>query len=409
GEDYKYIKKILGYFLCLTLLITCKDKNGHEGHGTENEDYYTCPMHSSVTSDRPGVCPVCGMDLVKKSNGSGIADEAGNHENMLHINEYQQRLANIKTDTARIKTMALYNTVTGTVVPDETEINTISARAAGRIEKLFIRNPGEKIEKGVPLIQLYSEQLLADENDYLNTLKNREKFGTQEKRINEFIEAARQKLVLWGLTDTQILTLEKSNEVSPFITFYSPVSGYITQLKVREGQYVNEGDILAEVSGLETVWVEAQFYQDEYLLVKNSPQISVAFEAFPNEEYTGEIVFYNPSIQQNSKINLVHIRINNPKEKLKPEMMGYVQVKQSEVKTLTVPKSAILSEKMRTIWVQIQPGMFELRMVQTGIENKHEVEITEGIKEGEIIVVSGVYLLNSEFILKKGNAIKHQH
>lgn len=90
-------------------------------------------------------------------------------------------------------------------------------------------------------------------------------------------------------------------------------------------------------------------------------------------------------------------------------MMGYVQVKQSEVKTLTVPKSAILSEKMRTVWVQVQPGMFERRMVQTGIENKHEVEITEGIKEGEIIVVSGVYLLNSEFILKKGNVIKHQH
>lgn len=408
-KSYTYLIVVLGYLLLL--LAACTDKNGHEGHDhaeADNQEYYTCPMHPSVISDRPGSCPVCGMDLVQKSN-QPVSGDGGDHENMLHITEYQQQLANIKTDTARVKSMGGYRTVTGTVVADETLVKTISARAAGRIEKLFVRNPGEKIEKGSPLIQLYSEQLLADESDYLNALKNREKFSNQQQLVNEFVTAARQKLVLWGLTDKQISALEKSKTVSPYITFYSPESGYLTQLEVREGGYVNEGDVLMEVSGLATVWVEAQLYQDEILPGKNSHKISVVFDAVPGKQYTGEVVFYNPSIEENSKINLVRIRIDNRDEKLKPGMMGYVQLKGNEVKTLVVPKSAILSEEMKTVWVETQPGMFERRMVKTGMENKYEAEITDGIKEGEMVVISGVYLLNSEFILKKGSAVKHQH
>lgn len=386
-------------------MLSCdtKPEEQHHEHVANEEVYYTCSMHPSVIADQPGRCPICGMNLIKKT-----FQKSDRHGEMLHINEQQQWLANITTDTAQMKNISAYRTINGTVVRDESQVEMIVARISGRIEKLFVRNPADKITKGEALFELYSEQLKSDESDYLNALQQKNKFPEQQKLIDEMIQGAKQKLLLWGLSDQQVMDLKKAGRPSSNITFYSDADGYITQLLVHEGQTVNEGEALFEISKLDTVWVEAQFYANDPS-IKTSPHLLVSFDAFPGEIFKGELVFNSPEIGENTTINKIKISIDNPSGKIKPGMMAYVQLKENSKKTLVVPKSALLAEKMKVLWIQLQPGMFERKMVQTGIENKEEVEIINGIKTGDIIVVSGVYLLNSEFILKNGGTMKHQH
>ena len=405
-------------FTILLLIIemgfaSCKTKTGDINGGAENSlsneaasYYYTCPMHPSVISDRPGACPVCGMKLVRKTS---TVDTLSNHTEMLHLNERQQMLANIHTDTATIKSIASFNTLTGTVVIDEAGVKVVTSKIKGRIEKLFIKNPGSKIERGDEIFQLYSENLLAEENDFIHLLKQKEEFSSQKELIDKMIQSARKKLLLWGLTSNQIADIERSKTASPLISMFSEVSGYLSLIETREGQYVNEGDVLFEVTDLKKVWVEAQFYADEGVSYRNSPSILLSFDALPGETFYGKIVYANPVIENNTKISLVRIGVENPDEKIKPGMMAFVHLTNGEKKTLVVPRSSLILDKMKTIWVQSEPGMFERRMVQTGLENGREVEIISGVNEGDLIVISGAYLLNSEFILKKGGAVKHQH
>lgn len=411
--DARNVVVATAMFIALAFMISCGKKEkqtgdtDHTNHQESPETYYTCPMHPSVVSEQPGVCPVCNMNLVKKEKEDNTT--GASHENMLHLTPEQEQMANIQTDTAITKAIAEYITLTGTVTADETKIVTIATRVSGRIEKLHVRNPGEYIEAGQPLYQLYSEQLLADEWDYVNAWRQIQENPSGKEIVRAILEASRKKLLLWGLSEQQIEDLEKQGERSPYITFYSNTGGYVTDLIVREGQYATEGTPLMKIASLNTVWVEAQVYAGESGLLKNQPVVEVTLEQFPQNIFKGRVVYYNPQLEQGTKINLVRIAIDNPGDKLKPGMMAYVQLRQKETRTLVIPKSAVLMEKMKTVWILSEPGMYERRMVETGIENPREIAITEGLKEGDIVVRSGAYLLNSEYILKSGAAVKHNH
>lgn len=406
-KGFLYILLFAGFIMSCD---THKDGNQgqqHEGGlGQMDSVYYTCPMHPSVISNKPGACPICGMTLVKKKFSQDTMDE---HSQMLHLDDHQQLMANIKTDTAQVKTISTYNTITGTVAPDENLIRTVSARIKGRVEKLFVKNPGTKIQKGQEIMQLYSEQLLADENDYLNVLKQKEQFENQKEVVASMVKSARQKLALWGLTEEQIESIEKNKSIVPYLSFFSDVTGYLSKIEVREGQYVSEGDVLFEVADINKVWIEAQLYTGENTLLNSTSEIQITFDVFPEETFTGKIAYYNPIIESNSKINLVRISMQNTLEKIRPGMMAHIHLRQGGKKALVIPKSAIMVEKMKMVWLQTKPGMFERRMVQTGVENKDEIEIISGIDEGELVVSSGAYLLNSEFVLRMGGTAKHQH
>lgn len=176
---------------------------------------------------------------------------------------------------------------------------------------------------------------------------------------------------------------------------------------MKEGMYVEEGTTLIKISGLKQVWIEAQVYSNEKMNDNNSFKIYSVTS--PDEIYNGSLVFINPSIEEGRKIQLLRIRVDNTKNKLIPGMMVYINPKKNTQPTLSVPKSAVLLEKMKTVWIMTDENTFEQRMVKTGTENKYFVEILSGIKEGEIIVTSGAYLISSEFILKSGAGQRHEH
>ena len=332
----------------------------------------------------------------------GHGDE---HETMLSLTEQERVVANIQIDTAQVKTIFEETTLIGTAAVDERNINVISSRVKGRVDKLFVRNPGTYVKNGEPLYSIYSEELLSYENEYLLAIDENKKATTQKEITQRMVEAARRRLELWTLTEKQINELEKTRNISPLIIFYSNRSGYLSELLVREGEYAEIGSPMFRLADLNSLWIEAQLYSSEINYLRQSPTLEVEFEAFPGERIKGEIVYDNPRLEDNTKINLVRVKVNNQKGNYKPGMMAYVYLKRNRKETLVIPKSALLLENFITVWIETPDGMFEQRMVETGISNKREVEILKGLTAGDRVVTTGAYLLNSAWKVKQGGGV----
>ena len=321
---------------------------------------------------------------------------------MVTITKRDEQYANIQIDTVKEKTMAEYTTLLGTASFDERKITIVTSRIRGRLDKLFVRNPQQWVAAGQPLYAIYSEELLSYENELLNALQQQAQFINMKQVVDQLVEGARKKLLLWGLTAEQIAAIEKSREASPLVTFYSPVAGTLIELTASEGQYVEIGAPLFRVADLSQLWIEAQMYTSELRWLYEKPSITVEFDAYPGETFNVVPVFDNPTVETDQKISLVRFLVTSHSHQLKPGMMAYVNIKRNEKKTVVIPKSSILVGNMITAWVKTGDGMYENRMIELGIQNKKEVEVTSGLKEGELIVTSGAYLLNSALILKKG-------
>lgn len=396
---------ISGILFCLIILTGCK--NGHENHEATSDSYYTCPMHPSVVSSTPGACPVCNMSLIKVEKKEN--QHAGQQGNFISIDNLKQELAGIKTDTVRLRIIASAPTIIGTVAIDEEQVKTISSRAKGRVDKLFIKTTGAFLKSGSPLYSIYSEQLQSDKKEYLSLLEKLKPTNTTTELTKELVNAAKNKLLLWGLTEKQISELQASGKSSPLITFYSPEAGYLTEVNIIEGMYVEEGSPLVKITSLNQVWVEAQLYSNEVSGIKESKTFQVFSESNPEETYKGSLAYNNPIVEEGKRVHLVKIRVNNSGGKLIPGTLVSVIPEKSFANVLAVPKSAVLLEKMKTVWVLAHDNTFEQRMVETGAENNYWIEILSGLKEGEIVVTDGAYLISSEFILKSGTGQRHEH
>lgn len=396
-------------FFSITILLAlagCKSKNeNHAGH--DSGAYYTCPMHPSVKSNSPGSCPVCNMSLIKVEKQTN--EHAKQEGNFISIEKQQQQLAGIKTDTVKFQTIVAVSTILGTVAIDEEQVTTISSRVKGRIDKLYIKTSGEYIRKGNPVYAIYSEQLFADEKEFLALSDKRTSNTTENKLLDDMFSASKNKLLLWGLTERQIDELGKNKSASPQIIFYAQTEGYVTEILVKEGVYVEAGTLLIKLTELNQVWIDAQVYSNEIEKISGSSSFLVFSETYPDEVYTGRLVFSNPSVEDGRKVQLLRLRIDNIKNELIPGMMVYVSPKQISKPVLAVPKSAVLLEKMKTVWVLAHDNTFEQRMVETGAENKFWIEIVSGLKQGDIVVTEGAYLISSEFILKSGAGQRHEH
>ena len=256
------------------------------------------------------------------------------------------------------------------------------------------------------MYSIYSEELLADQKDYLSTISSANEFGSQRDLVMRLTKAAREKLKRWDMTDAQVDQLAKNKKTYALMTYSSPASGYLSVLNVSEGQYVEIGSPLFQIASLNSVWVETQVFANEVKYLYDSPEVSIEFAAIPGKMFSAKLEFVTPSLEENKKINLARFRINNESKMVKPGMMAYVQFKREGKSTVVVPKSAVLYGKFRTVWVETAPNMFEFRMVKLGLENKSQVEITEGVNPGDIVVTRGSYLLNSAYIYKSGSGMQ---
>ena len=222
--------------------------------------------------------------------------------------------------------------------------------------------------------------------------------------FRQLVQSAENKLLLWGMSESQIQELAKNKKATPLTSFYSNAGGYITAMDVKEGDYVTEGGTIVQLADLSTLWAEAQVYSSQLSFIEKGSQAIVQFPDMQRKEIKGKIEFMNPEINPDTRINLIRVSIPNPGNQLKPGMPAYVIIKNRERKSLSLPTDAVIRDNRgASVWVQIKGNKFKYKMVELGLESNDRVEIKSGLKDGDVIVISGAYLLNSEYIFKIGS------
>ena len=322
----------------------------------------------------------------------------------IELSELQIQLGNIETDTIRNGVIGNQLVLNATLNFNQAGSSSVSSRVMGRVERLYFRNLGDYVTKGSPLYELYSDELNNAKQEYLLVLDKRKVFANETAiDFDQLLQSARNKLLLWGMSQGQIQALAKHNRASATTTFYSTASGYITALEIREGDYVMEGGTIVKLADLSSLWAEAQVYTSQLAAIDRSSIATVQLPDFDGKEITGKIEFVNPEINPDTRINLIRVSIPNPGNLLRPGMSAYVLLKAPQLKTLTLPIDAVIRDgKGATVWIQTASKTFKTVMVQTGLETDERIEIKSGLKDGDIVVIRGAYLLNSEYIFKKG-------
>lgn len=389
------MKKIVVFLIPLVALtvFSCKNEKKQE----DQNAIYTCSMDPQVVEYQPGKCPICHMELTRVS---GIPDK---NDNTIHISDAQKELANIKTEFAEMQTISNEKTFPAVVSVNQKSADAVTSKVPGRIEMLYYRSVGEKVEKGLPLFQIYSEELIAAEKQYLIALQQEKNASALGIDYMQVAEAARRKLELWGMSNTQLTELQRKGIPEGVFTVYSDGTAVIAEVAVTMGEYVMEGSTIYKLTDLSSVWVEAQVYVSEVASIPESIKAEVTFGSLPEKIVEGKITFGYPELLANSKLVIVRMEIPNSDHKLTPGMQAYITVRTNEKETLAIPSSSVIHDPQgATVWLKKSPGVYEPRMVQTGMVNKEYTEILSGIEEGDAVVTSGVYLLQSEYIFKKG-------
>ncbi len=394
-------------FLIVAGCTATDDRQGEARHNASetSEEYYTCPMHPSVRSDRPGACPVCGMALVKKTALQEASSDELAQLRHVSLSPTQRVIANVSTEQSRVRRLVREVRSAGIVDFAEPLRATVSARFRGRLETLHVNFTGERVKKGQPLFELYSPDLISAEQDYLLAHQS-VAFSSTDAAMHsgsrQLLNAARDRLKIhFGMTEAQISRLETSGKVSTAVTFYAPLSGTVITKEILEGQYVDEGTPLYEVADLSRVWVYFDMYETEINHVRIGQEIAFSTDAYPGQSFAGNVTFVDPVMNADTRTVRVRIEASNPRNALKPGMFVMGRIRIQLPPALTVPSSAVLSMgKREVVWVEMEPNAFVPRTVTVGVRTEHYAQVLKGLSEGETIVVTGGYLIDSESALQ---------
>ncbi len=395
--------KTILFFITLTLIAGCGQKNvtdQSEAHLHGRNMDYTCPMHPQIQTDKPGLCPICNMQLVKKTNS------AKPDEHLISLSENQVLLANIKTENNNSQPTASKSIfLTGRVIYNPLKKESISARVAGRITKLYVKETGKNITAGQKLYDLYSEELLATQQELLIAAKEAEILKSASVNWSSQIERIKRKLMLWGLSVKQIEGILKSRKTNAYLPIYSKVNGVVTEKLKNEGDFLNEGEAVFSIAGANSFWLEAEVYDEEKNLFVPEKAYDVSVEGFPNIVFKGYLAFSNQTLQGNSRLNILSLALKKTNYKLVPGMQAKITINSLMQKKShrNVPSKAIIyGEKENYIWVMTKNNHFKRQIVKLGESKGTFTEVLNGLNVTDNVVTSGVYLLNSEYKLRFG-------
>ncbi len=403
-ENYKLVIGIFitGLFLGWILFHPSKDEvlhadqiEGHEGHDHASEDpaTWTCSMHPQIKQDKPGQCPICAMDLIPLATTQSSADNVDPDE--IVLTESAVKLATIQTMTVSEGTPHKKVHLQGKVHADERNIAVLTARFGGRIEKLFVNFTGQNVRKGEKLATIYSPDLITAQRELLEAL------SFKENRPS-FYTAAKAKLKLWDLTDDQISAIEKEGEPRLYFDVLSPISGTVMMRHVTLGDYVREGSPLFRVTDLKRVWVMFDAYETDLPWIKKGDHMALTIQSIPGKKFEGTVAYIDPFINPKSRTAKVRIELPNPGLKLKPEMFanGVLHSKiAASSNHLLIPKSSILwTGKRAVVYVKVperESPSFIYREITLGPEAGNFYVVADGLMEGEVIAVNGVFKIDA--------------
>ncbi|WP_256870992.1 efflux RND transporter periplasmic adaptor subunit [Shewanella sp. Scap07] len=351
---------------------------------------YVCPMHPHVISDEPGSCPICGMDLEQVST-SGQAGE----EVVVGVNGGMQQALGMRSETVERGTLWKLVKTIGTVEYNENAIGHVHTRVTGWIETLHVHNVGQRVKKGELLYELYSPELVNAQDDYMQA---KDYLKQDKNRGNVLLKKARQRLELLGVNDATIKQLERTGETIYRVPFYADQDGFVSQLTVRHGMYVQPGDTLIEIVDLSSVWVIADVFENEQSWLEQGRPVEITSSAQGLFDLESSIDYIYPELDPVTRAMRVRIKLDNPNKMLKPGTLVDVKLFGGPSRgVLSVPTEAlILTGRENRVVVQRDDTRFASVPVKVGIITQGHAEIIEGLNEGDKVIVSGQFLLDSE-------------
>ena len=381
--------------------------------GVEVKQLYTCSMHSFIIKDKPGLCPICGMELIKKidttvkavAKPTDTKPQADMHEHVT-LSDKQRIMANVATVEAKNETLNKEINAVGIVQYNQSRQAKVTAWIAGRLEKLNVNSIGAFVSKEKPVAEIYSPDLVATQQEYLLALKSRAQLKNSpiasiSQNGEGLVASAKQRLLLFGVKESQISELERSGKPNIRIPIYSPFSGVVIEKMVQQGQYVAMGEALFNIADLSSVWVEVEVYENEFSNIHIGQQVEIRSQSFPDKPSTGRIAFVYPFLDPKTRTVKARVELAKPGMRLKPEMFVNAIIRVPLAPSIVVPATAVMNTgKRQVVWVESSPGMFESRTVQLGQQSGEKVQILSGLQAGDKVAVSGGYLIDSESQLK---------
>ena len=435
----------LGYFLGGRHAGPAGDTATVSQPAAETKTQYTCSMHPFIIRDEPGQCPICGMDLTPVKPGAGPAAAPAGERKVKHwvssmdpayirdapgkdamgmdlVPVYEEAVPgqividsvtaqNMGIRTAAVERRNLSRTIrtVGLVTYEEPRQYSVNSKIEGWIERLHINETGQLVKKGQPLMEIYSPELVAAQQEYLLALETSSRLASPPYAeiaagARRLQDAARTRLKYWDINEQQINELEKSRQVRKTLTLYSPYHGVVTEKPVVEGMRVMTGMELLKISDISKVWVNADIYEYELAWIKVGLPAQVEISFAPGKPLQGKITYIYPYVAGETRTVKARIELVNPGLALKPDMYANVSI-QAETVTgaLALPGNAVLSSgKGQTVFVALGEGRFAPRQVKTGVSDEDGyVQILEGLQEGDLVVTSAQFMLDSESKLRE--------
>ncbi len=351
---------------------------------------------------------VSAQDHASHQQGKQTAPAAQEPSPTITLSDEKRQLIGVRTEAAGFRSLDKQIRTVGKVEVDETRLAFVNTKIAGWVKKLFVNFTGDRVVKGQPLLSIYSPDLVTAQEEYLLALRSRTTGTTGgiseiEASQKSLVDSAKRRLLLWDIAEEQIAELEKSGKTQTETTINAPLSGVVLEKMVLDGAYIVPGMNLYKIADLSTVWIVADVYEFEAQLVKIGQQARVTLPYSSGGALRATVSFINPVLDPMTRTIKVRIAVQNPGLALKPDMFANVEIMVSSGPRLVIPRSAVLDSGTRQIvYVEKEPGVFEMRQVKLGARGEKDVEVLSGIRKGERVVTSGNFLLDSESQLQMG-------
>ncbi len=413
----KYKMFVLFCFISITLIVlatACNQKQSetHTHETTEGKELYTCSMHPEIIRDKPGNCPICGMQLVKKEDNGQRVNNIELEDLLKPTNEFvitSVPVITIQNNSEEIEIEAL-----GNIQNDTRQVRTISARVAGRIEKLYVRYRYQLIKPGEKIMDIYSPEIATSQQNLLFLLKN-------DPSNSSIIQAAKQRLLLMGMSSQQLNQLIRTGKASLTISVYSNATGYVYEageetmdatgnmegsssttapLSIREGMYVRQGQRIFSLTNPQKAWAVLNIFPENQHLVKVGNSVKIIPETMPHKAFRSKINFIEPFYRQGNKTLTARVYFDNSELQIPIGSQVRAIIFAGSANANWLPQNAVLSLGLNEVaFVKARDG-FIAQKIQTGIKQNDFVQVISGLAPSDTVASNAQYLIDSESFIK---------
>ena len=365
--------------------------------------YYRNPMGLPDTSPTPKKDPM-GMDYIAVYAGAAVEEAAP--ANQVRISTEKVQKLGVRVEAAQLRTLDKAVRAVGRVEPDERRLYTIAPKFEGYVERLHVNVTGQPVSKGQPLFEVYSPELVSAQREYGVAMQGvaalKDASSQAQSGMQQLAESSLARLKNWDVSEQQIKALTQSGTTQRTLTFRSPVAGIVMEKKAVQGMRFMPGDMLYQVADLSHVWVIADVFEQDLGLVKTGAKAQVKINAYPDKMFSGTVTYVYPTLKAETRTVPVRVELANPELLLKPGMFAQMEMQvAAKGQVVTVPVSAVIDSGTRQmVLVEKGAGRFEPREVRLGARSDNYIEVLDGVKDGEPVVVAANFLIDAESNLK---------